>query len=115
MTIHRKLSLGLLVLAELLAACASTTIRSIHRSSDFRSDRIRQVLVIGMLQDQIIRKALEEEFVRQWSLRGVRAVSSLAILPSSTTLDKAGIAPIAKAQGFDSVLVIHLLEKKTIN
>ncbi len=88
----------------LLTACASTTIQSIHSVSDFRSSAIHHVLVIAMIQDQPMRKTLEDEFVRQWSRRGVKAESSLVVLPLSTTLDKAGVEPFAKAQGFDAVL-----------
>jgi len=111
---YRTLSIAILVSAVLFTACASTTIQSIHHAPDFRSAGIRHVLVIGVFKNQTLRKIFEEEFVRQWSWRGVHAVSSLEVLPSATTLDKAGIAPIAKAGGFDTVLVTRLLEKKTI-
>ena len=71
--------------------------------------------MIGIVKDQSLRKAFEEEFVRQWSAYGVKAVSSLDSLPSSTPLSKAGIEPMAKAEGYDTVLVTRILNKKKID
>ncbi len=88
--------------------------RSIQRSPDFRSARIHRVLVIGHFENPNIRKTFEEEFVRQWSRRGVQAVSSLSVLPSSAPLNKATVAPFARAKGFDTVLVARVLERKKI-
>jgi hypothetical protein len=111
---YRSGSFGLLVMAVGLTACASTSMLSIRRKPDFRSNEIHHVLVIGHFNDQALRKIFEEEFVRQWSRRGIQAVSSLMVLPSSATLTKEVMAPIAKARGFDTVLVTRVLEKKTI-
>jgi len=88
--------------------------RSIQRAPDFRSATMRHVLVIGDFENQSIRKSFEEEFVRQWSRYGVQAVSSLEVLPSSTPITKDLVAPIAKARGFDTVLVARVLERKRI-
>src|ERR1700687_4612389 len=103
-----------LLSASLCTACALTTMQSIHRAPEFRSARVHHVLVIGHFKNPTIRKSFEEEFVRQWSQRGAQAVSSLDVFPSSTTLNKAMVAPVAKAQGFDTVLVVRVLERKTI-
>jgi len=91
-----------------------TTLRQVQRAPDFRSARVRHVLVIGHFNNPANRKTFEEEFVRQWRRRGVHAESSLDVLPSYTTLTKEEVAPIAKARGFDTVLVARLLERKTI-
>jgi len=110
----RTINLVFLVSAGLLAACASTNMISIRRKPSFQSDKIHHVLVIGLIKDQNLRKTFEEEFVRQWSGYGVKAVSSLDVLPSTTPLNNIGVAPIAKAQGFDAVIVTRLLNKKKI-
>ena len=110
----RTLTFALLVTAGLCTACALTTMRSIQRAPDFRSATMRHVLVIGDFENQSIRKSFEEEFVRQWSRYGVQAVSSLEVLPSSTPITKDLVAPIAKARGFDTVLVARVLERKRI-
>jgi hypothetical protein len=111
---HRLYTFAFLSSAILFMGCASTTMRSVHREPGFRSGDIHHVLIIGVFQNQGNRKAFEDEFVRQWSRRGVQAASSLEVLPPSTSLDKNGVAPIAKAKGFDTVLVTRLLERKKI-
>jgi hypothetical protein len=98
----------------LLSSCATTNMESIQPAPNFHSARIRRVLVIGSFNDQALRKTFEEEFVRQWRTRHVEAVSSLDVLPPSTPLDKAGVAPFAKARGFDAVLVTQLLARRTV-
>lgn len=98
----------------LLSACASTQIQSIQPAADFHSARIRRVLIVSIASTPQIRKILEEEFARQWKERGVEAVASLAVLPPEATLDKAGVAPFAKAQGYDSVLVTRVMKRQKI-
>ncbi len=95
-----------------VAGCASTIIRSTRRAPDFHNAQIRRVMVVGVFKDPSLRKAFEEEFVRQWKARGVDAVSGLDVLPSTATLYKVGIAPVAKVQGFDTVLVARVLERR---
>ena len=109
-----RANLVILAFAVLLIGCASTRMRSIHRAPRFQSAEIQHALVIGIVKDQVLRKAFEEEFVRQWSAYGVKAVSSLKSLPSSVPLSKTGIEPLAKAEGYDTVLVTRLLNKKWI-
>jgi hypothetical protein len=112
---YPTLSVAMLLSAILCAACASTYLRSIERAHDFRSASMRHVLVIGNFENQTNRKSFEEEFVRQWSRYGVQAVASLDVLPSSAPITKDVVAPIAKARGFDTVLVARILERKTIH
>ena len=58
---------------------------------------------------------MEKEFVRQWRTRGVDAEASVEVLPAGVALDKAGVAPITQALGFDSVLVTRLIKREAIN
>jgi len=113
-TPSRRLFLTIGVSASLFTACTYTSMLSINRAPAFRSDHIQHVLVIGLFKDQALRKLFEEEFVRQWRLRGVQAESSLEVLPADAPLTKDVVAPIAKAQGFDAVLVSRLVEKTKI-
>src|SRR5271169_687570 len=99
----------LLASTSFLSACASTSLQSIQRASDYQATRIHKVLVVCITQKPGVRSRWENEFVRQWKARGINAVASAEVLPAGATLDKAGVAPIAKAQGFDSVLVMRLL------
>src|SRR5579872_6266080 len=100
--------------AGFLSSCASTTMESVQRAPDFHSTQIRKILIVGIAQTPGLRESFEDEFVKQWRERGVEAVASSKVLPADTPLDKAGVAPIAKAQGFDSVLVTRVLRRQQI-
>ena len=110
--VGRYVALG--VCAGFLSSCASTTMESVQRAPGFQSARIRKVLVVGIAQTPGLRGLFEDEFVRQWKVRGVDAVASSKILPADVTLDKVGVEPLAKAQGFDSVLVTRVLKRQAI-
>lgn len=102
------------VCAGLLSSCASTTMESVQRAPDFHITQIRKILIVGITQTPGVRELFEDEFVRQWKDRGVDAVASSTILPADVTLDKAGVEPVAKARGFDSVLVTRVLKRQAI-
>lgn len=97
-----------------LNACATTTMHSIGQSPDFDKSRVHKVLIVSLAPRADIRGLAEDEFVRQWSRHGVHAVASRRVLPGDATLDKAGVAPFAKAQGFDSVMVTRLMKRQNV-
>jgi hypothetical protein len=97
-----------------LSACASTNWQSMQRAPSFQATRIHKVLVVCISQKPGVRSRWEKEFVRQWQTRGVGAVASEDVLPAGVTLDKVGVAPFAKVQGFDHVLVMRLVKREKI-
>jgi hypothetical protein len=99
----------------LLTGCATTAVRTIERDPSYRSGAIRRVLVVSLSQKPERRRAIEDEFVRQWQVRGVTAVASYFALDEGTPLDKAHVAPLAKEQGFDTVLVARLAGRGRID
>jgi hypothetical protein len=92
--------------------CASTMMESIQRDPNFQIATIHKVLIVSIASTPDIRKQIEEEYVRQWRKRGVDAIASSAVLPVGVDLDKAKVAPFAKAQRYDAVLVSRLLKKE---
>jgi hypothetical protein len=114
-TPHRRWNGAAVLSAFLFSACASTQMQSIQREPEFSADKIHKVLIISIARTPEVRQLVEEEFVKQWKDRGVDAVSSFKVLSVGVPLDKAGIAPFARAQGFDSVLVNRLMSRKEID
>src|SRR5258708_15693699 len=111
----RKALVGVLLASTgILPACASTNLQQVQRATDYRVARIHKVLVVCVTQKPGVRSRWENEFVRQWKARGVDAAASAKMLPAGVTLDKAGIAPFATGQGFDSVLVMRFLQREKI-
>src|SRR5258708_5481764 len=97
------------------AGCVTTALRTVQRDPAFQSGAIRRVLVISLSPNPERRRAIEDEFVRQWQSRGVTAVASYFALEKGTPLDKPHVAPLAKDQGFDTVLVSRLVGRGKID
>jgi len=98
-----------------LAGCATTTVYKTEPEPGFKSENIHKVMIISLSKRTDVRLAVEDEFVRQWKKRGVQAVASHDALPFGTPLEKTHVAPVAKQQGFDSVLVSRLLGVQKID
>jgi hypothetical protein len=98
-----------------IVGCGTTALFKVERDPNFRTTTIRRVLVISLSQNQDHRRVIEDEFVRQWQPLGVTIVASYFALEKDTLLDKAHVAPIAKEQGFDTVLVSRLVGRGKID
>ena len=114
--LSRRRVLGgiLAVSAGFFYGCATTTLQSVQRAPDFNAGQIHRVLVVCVTRTAGLRNLVESEFVRQWKKRGVDATPSAKVLSDGVTLDKAGIASFAKAQGFNTVLVTRLVKRESI-
>ena len=99
----------------IFTGCATTVLRTVDHAPDFQSGSIRRVLVVSQSQTPARRRVIEDEFVRQWQARGVTAVASYFALEKDTPLDKTHVAPLAKEQGFDTVLVARLIGRGKID
>jgi len=104
----------LILLAGLSAGCATTTLRSVERSPDLHTATIHKVLVVCVTSTPGLRSIVEGEYVWEWKKRGVDAFASAEMLPAGVLLDKAGIAPFAKEQHFDAVMVTRLLKREQL-
>jgi hypothetical protein len=114
-TRHRRLSGAVIISALVWSACASTQMQSVVHEPEFSSGKIHKALVISLSRTPEVRQLIEEEFVKQWKKRGVEAVSSYKVLSVGVPLDKAGVAPYAKSQGYDTVLVNRLMSRKEVD
>jgi hypothetical protein len=113
--LRRRRVVGIfLALTGLLSACASTSLQKVQHTPEFRPARIHKVLVVAITKTPPVRSRWENEFVLQWRKLGVDAIASSEVLPAGVALDKAELALIANARGFDSVLVMRLLKREKI-
>jgi len=94
--------------------CATTELKTVWRDEAFQ-DRLTQVLVIGCAEQATIRRTFEDEFARQLSAQGVKAVASYTVLPSPEQFqDEAAVKAKVRKLGVDAVLVTRLIDKKTV-
>lgn len=93
----------------LTVACATTSITSRWRDDQFQTAGFAKVLVIGVGDNEGIRRRYEDEMVERLQARGVQAVSSARVLPAGQEPNESSVRPVVEAGGYDGVLVTHML------
>ena len=93
-------------------SCATTRTKLTKTWTDeaYRGSKVTDVMVIGVTEEEATRRSFENRFVKKLKATGIEAVSSAAVLPSETKLDKEKIVAEIKRHGVDGVLVTHLVE-----
>lgn len=100
----------------MLAACAGpgTVVKS-WQASDYHH-RLTKVMVVALSQKTDMRRAFEYQMVELLQNAGVVAVPSVDLLPLRAPADKAAVKAavdrIVASQGFDGLLVTHLVGVK---
>jgi hypothetical protein len=96
----------------LVVSCATTRTKLTKTWTDesYQGSKFTDVMVIGVTEVEATRRSFENRFVNRLKATGIEAVSSAAVLPSETKLDKDKIVSEIKRRGVDAVLVTHLVE-----
>ena len=100
----------------LFIACAATKLTNVWTDEAYSGAPFANVLVIGVSDQERVRRSFEDKFVKQLKKIGIEAVASAAVIPSDKKLEKKAIASAVERSGVDAVLVTHLLgvDKKDI-
>jgi len=90
-----------------LASCASQTqLYERWHDETFAGQKLEKILVIGIIKDDIRRRALESAFVTAVESKGTKGIAGYTLLPDNGKLDnKEGIVAAVKKAGADSVLI----------
>jgi hypothetical protein len=97
----------------LSSGCATTKLLSVWRDPEFTGTP-RNIMVIGVMSNLVLKTQFEDEFVKQLKARGIDAVAGSSQLPADTTLDKDVIAAKMKDIGADTVLITRVIDRRTI-
>ena len=93
--------------ALLLSACATRPTAE-WQDSDY-SGPIRDVLIIGVSENQTTRRIFEDTFVRELTERNVAATASTTILAADDRISKETVEAAVEGKSIDTVLVTRLL------
>ena len=106
--INRTLIIIALVLG--IAGCGSTTkLTQSWQDPAYHGPPLKKILVIGLSHDAVNRRFFEDEFSREFSASGVKAVPSYTILPNPEDHeDKEKLERKVKEAGIDGVLIAEL-------
>jgi hypothetical protein len=103
----------MMLVAVLVTACATTELISVWKDPSYQQHPSR-IMVIGIVKSPATRRIFEDEFVRQLTAHGSKAIASYSEFPDTQQGNDAAIAAKVKQMGVDTVLITRLVSKKTV-
>jgi len=95
-----------------LVSCAPTvTVPSAWKDENYQGGPFKKILILSALQDPVIKRLVEDQFVSRLTFRGTDAVASYTILEAYVMSDKASIASAIKESDADAALLVAKLIK----
>lgn len=96
-----------------LAACASTTIRSAWFDTNYKGGPMKRIVVVGVGGQVADRRVFEDSFAAQLRAAGVDGIPGYTVAPDETRMDDAAFAAAVERTGADGVLIVRLLNVDT--
>ena len=96
----------------LFSACSTTTLLTSWSDSTVQSYTLKKPLVVAIVKTPLIRKKLEDEFVKSFQKIGISALPSYTTFPEMGDLAPDSVKGRLPSLGRDSILVIRLLDVK---
>lgn len=90
-------------------SCSPTKLTNTWMDETARGRSVRDVLVIGISDEQAVRRSFEDKFVKRFNDSGVEAVAGWSELPTDKPLDKADIDAAIQRLDIDTLIITHLL------
>jgi hypothetical protein len=103
----------LLLAALMLAACATTTIRSAWFDTSYKGGPMKRIVVVGVGGQVADRRVFEDSFASQLRAAGVDGIPGYTVAPDETRMDDAAFAAAVERTGADGVLIVRLLNVDT--
>ncbi|MFA6598189.1 MAG: hypothetical protein WCS69_10730 [Ignavibacteriaceae bacterium] len=96
----------------LMEGCSSFALVDVWNDPSYHKSPLQKIMVIAIIKDSIQRRIWEDAFVSELSKHGVNATSSYPLFPDAF-LDANQVVETVRKEGFDGILVTHLLHEKT--
>jgi hypothetical protein len=95
----------------LLNACASTKLTEVWMDEAYKGKPVSDVLIIGVTEEEGVRRSFETKFVKAFQAEGAEAVSSANVIKiaGDRKLEKDEIMKAVYKYGNDSVLITTLV------
>jgi hypothetical protein len=105
-----------LVLASILlaAACASTQVTKTWTSPGFDKKSVKKILVLGISQNDLIRRIYEDTFAVELEKLGYKAISGYLWVADALHLDKDAVIARMKTEGVTNVIVTRIVSSKEV-
>jgi hypothetical protein len=96
-----------------LGGCASSRMQSGWTDPSWKGGLPEKIIIIGVAQQDPVRRAFEDEFRIQLSKHKIEGIPSYTLFPTGT-LDKDAVVAKVKEIGATGVMVTRLLDTKTV-
>ena len=105
-----------LFLLATLMSCSNTKITSSWMDSKKAGTTYKDILVIGIAEEEHNRRLFEEHFAEQLNAAGIESEVSYRILPEGTEINRDTVSTAIKGKDVDAVIVTHLVkvEEETV-
>jgi len=92
-----------------LSACSTTELVNRWHDKEYIGPPPERILIIGLVQDDIKRRALEEGFVERLEKMGITGVSSFRLMPDPEDADQEEeLKAVVRQANADSILIARL-------
>jgi hypothetical protein len=98
-----------LPIALLLAACASTTIRSAWFDTSYQGGPLKKIVVVGVGAQAVDRRVFEDAFAQRLRAAGVDALPGYTVVSDEARQSEAAFNTAIEGSGADGVLIVQLL------
>lgn len=105
--------LGLITLALLLGACATTHLMREWRNSSYTGPPFKKVAIMTLSEDVTIRRVYEDVFAQQLAKRGINVRTSYATIPTPKAMECEKVERMVCDIGSEAVLVTRILSRET--
>jgi len=102
-----------MAIAGLLTSCTSTSLVNQWRAGDYRGGPFQRILVIGISDQEGLRRTFEDVFTIQLRQRGVAATPGYRLLSSTAKADERELLRKVHGAGFQGVLVTRVVAVDT--
>jgi hypothetical protein len=113
-TIGRGLST--LVLLAALSGCPAMKVKQVWEDDAYRGGKPQKVLVLCAMDVPTVKRAFENEFVKNLKYHGIQAVESFRIVPETAFSEggaREAMVALIREQGFDALLYTRALKGRT--
>lgn len=107
--IRRVGTLAFVVVAALLAGCASTTLQSAWYDTSYKGGAFKKIVVVGAGTNLTNRRVFEDIFSQQLIAAGTQAVPGYQVLPDEARANEPAWNAAVAQSGADGLLLVRIL------
>jgi len=103
------------IAAAVLSSCATTSLLTSWVDPEAGGKKLGNVLVVGVARSAPARRQFEDGFAKVLKSRQIGALTSYVQLPDPAAIDEAAVKPIALKEKVTHVLIVRLVDRKTVS